>query len=88
MVNCSVFLDLAKAFNMVNLKILLSKLSYIIKGSKLNIFKDYLKDRSPSSVINNVVSEREISNVEIPQTFFFGPLLFLVYVNIIFSSTE
>ena len=60
MVNCSVFLDLAKAFNMVNHKILLSKLSYNIKGSKFKYTKNYLKDRCQSSVINNVVSDCEI----------------------------
>ena len=54
----------------------------------LNLLKDYLKDRSQSTVINNVVSEREIVNVGIPQGFCLGPLLFLVYVNDIFSSTK
>ncbi len=44
LLNCSVFLDLAKAFNTVNNNILISKLkSYNIKGSMLNLLKDYLK---------------------------------------------
>ena len=86
LINCSVFLDLAKAFNTVNHKILISKLkNYNIKGSMLNLLKDYLKDRSQSTVINNVVSEREIVNVGIPQGFCLSPLLFLVYINDIFS---
>ena len=62
--NCSVFLDLAKAFNTVNHNILISKLkSYNIKGSMLNLLEDSLKDRSQSIDINNVVSELEIVNV-------------------------
>ena len=54
----------------------------------LNLLKDYLKDRSQSTVVNNVVSEREIVNVGIPQGSCLGPLLFLVYINDIFASTE
>ena len=89
LINCSVFLDLAKAFNTVNHNILISKLkSYNIKGSMLSLLKDYLKDRSQSTVINNVVSEHETVNVGIPQGSCLGPLLFLVYINDIFSSTE
>ena len=83
------FLDLAKAFNTVNHEILLSKLKgYKVKGSMLNLLQSYLYNRSQSTVINNVVSEREIVNVGIPQGSCLGPLLFLVYINDIFSSTE
>ena len=43
LVNCSVFLDLAKAFNTVNHKFLLSKLKdYNIKCSMLNLIEIYL----------------------------------------------
>ena len=71
--NCSVFLDLAKAFNMVaNHYILISKLkSYNIKGSLLNSLKRYLKDKRQSTVIKNVVSECEIVNVGMQQGFLF-----------------
>ena len=41
--------------------------NYNIKGSMLILQKDYLKDRSQSTVINNVVSECKIVNVRIPQ---------------------
>ena len=42
--NFSVFLDFAKAFNMVNRKVLISILeSSNIKGSMLSILKDYLR---------------------------------------------
>ena len=89
LVNCSVFLDLAKAFNTVNHKILVSKLKgYNIKCSMLNLIESYLKDRSQSTVINNVVSECEILNVGIPQGSCLGPLLFLVYINDIFLATN
>ena len=55
--------------------------NYNIKGSMLILQKDYLKDRSQSTVINNVVSEHEIVNVGIPQGSCLGPSLFLVYIN-------
>ena len=80
------FLDLAKAFNTVNHKILVSKLKgYNIKCSMLNLIESYLKDRSQSTVINNVVSEREILNVAVPQGSCLGPLLFLVYIMTFFQ---
>ena len=51
-------------FNNVNHEILLSKLKgYKVKGSMLNLRQSYLNNRSQSTVINNVVSEREIVNV-------------------------
>ena len=72
------FLDLAKAFNTANHKIFVSKLKgYNIKCSMLNLIERYLKDRSQSTVINNVVYKHEISNVEIPQGSCLCPLLFL-----------
>ena len=61
LVNCSVFLDLAKAFNTVNHIILVSKLKgYNIKCSMLNLIESYLKDRSQSTVIYNVVSDLSV----------------------------
>ena len=51
----------------------------------LNFIESYLKDRSQSTVVNNVVSEREILNVGIPQGSWFGPLLLLVYIRIYFQ---
>ena len=83
------FLDLAKAFNTVNHKILVSKLKcYNITCSMLNFIESYLNDRNHSTVINNVVSEREILNFGIPQGSCLGPFLFLVYINDIFLATN
>ena len=67
LVNCSVFLDLAKAFNMFNHKILLSKLKgYKGKDFMSKLLQNYLINRSQSTVINSFVFECEIVNVGIP----------------------
>ena len=67
---------------------ILSKLKgYKVKGSMLKLLQSYLNNRTQSTIINNVVSEREIVNVGIPQGSCLGPLLFFVYMNYIFSST-
>ena len=54
----------------------------------LILLKDYVKDRSQLTVISNVVSQHEITNVRILQGFCLSPLLFLVYISYIFSSTK
>ena len=54
----------------------------------LKLLQSYLNNRSQKTVINNVVSEREILNVGIPQGSCLSPLRFLVYINNIFSSIE
>ena len=87
MVNCFVFLDLAKAFSTVNHKILLLKLKYYnIKCSMLNFIVSYINNRIQSTVISNVVSGRKNLNDGIPQGCCFGPLLFIVYIKYLFSA--
>ena len=54
----------------------------------LNLIESYLKYRSQSNVINNVISEQDILNVGIPQGSCLGLLLCLVYINNIFYATE
>ena len=54
----------------------------------LILLKDYLINRGQPIVINNVEAEHEIVNVGIPQGSCSDLLLFLVYINDIFYSTE
>ena len=80
--NAILFIDLKKAFDTIDHEILLSKLElYGFKGTSLNLFSDYLSDRTQVTVINNVNSETSFISCGVPQGSILGPLLFLLYIN-------
>ena len=79
---CTVFLDLAKAFDSVNHEILLAKLErYGIRGTPLLLLKSYLSDRQHLTKYRDVESSKKIINIGVPQGSILGPLLFLLFIN-------
>ena len=82
LINGVLFLDLRKAFDTVDHKILIDKLKfYGITGSTLNWFISYLDKRCQTCKVNNVKSSRKLIKCGVPQGSNLGPLLFLLYVN-------
>ena len=80
--NISLFIDLRKAFDTVNHKILLYKLeSYGIRGPVLSWIKSYLKDRKQCVKIGSSYSNMNVINIGLPQGSSISPILFLLYIN-------
>ena len=77
-----IFLDLAKAFDTVDHKILLSKLEhYGVKDKALDWFKSYLSNRYQQVSCNGKLSNFQLIMFGVPQGSILGPLLFLIYIN-------
>jgi len=78
-----VFLDLTKAYDVLNHKVLLSKLdSYGIRGVANQCFKSYLSHRKQCVEIKSKDQGTFVSTTrEITQGSTLGPLLFLLYIN-------
>ena len=83
-----VFLDLRKAFDMVNKDILLTKLStYGIRGSTNQLLRSYLNNRQQYVSIDGVNSNTSPIEMGVPQGYNMGPLLFLIFINYIVKSS-
>ena len=79
---CGVFVDLEKAFDTVNHKILCDKLNYYgLRGNINKLIQSYLANRNQYVSLNGFDSEIKNLNIGVPQGSSLGPLLFLIYIN-------
>ncbi|XP_065642635.1 uncharacterized protein LOC136074258 [Hydra vulgaris] len=87
MFGCGVFIDLQKAFDTVDLNILLSKLSYYGIRGVINLWlKSFLSNRNQFVSINGTISNFCEINIGVPQGSVLGPLLFIIYINLNLSK--
>ena len=84
-----VFIDSKKAFDTVDHSIPIHKLDFYGFGGIINVwFRSYLQDRTQITVIDQRPSNKSVVMYGVPQGFVLVPLLFLLYVNDIYSSSR
>jgi hypothetical protein len=83
------FLDLRKALDVCSHSILLNKLrKYGITGITHEWFVSYLKDRRQHVDIDGHISSETIFNISVIQDSILGPILFLIYINDLYSASN
>ena len=85
----SIFMDLSKAFDLINHSILKHKLEhYGFRGTFLDLIMSYVQNRQYFVSANGHKSSTKTVNIGVPQGSILGPLLFILYINDMKNSSD